>query len=177
MPGQVWTCCRLLGDSEDRLREFDFPASARFATPFAVIAVFTRNDKLVGLRYLPRATAVYPARDRLSLEACRQIVAYVSEPEFRFDLPCEPSGTEFQLRVWREIARIPVRQTKTYGDLARALKSAPRPVGGACGSNPIPLVVPCHRVVAANGALGGFMHSRARAPLDIKRWLLAHEAG
>jgi methylated-DNA-[protein]-cysteine S-methyltransferase len=83
-------------------------------------------------------------------------------------------GTPFQKRVAGNRAHSK-RQDRTYGDLARMLKSAPRPVGGACGSNPIPLIVPCHRVVAANGELGGFMHSRARLPLSIKRWLLHHE--
>lgn len=157
------------------MQDFDFDAAARIATPFAVIGIFTRDEKLLGVQYLPPTTPTYPARDPLAQEASRQIRAYLTDPRYRFDLPCDPRGTTFQMRVWREIARIPSGKTKTYGDLARMLRSAARPVGGACGSNPIPLIVPCHRVVAANGELGGFMHSRAQLPLDIKRWLLRHE--
>ena len=127
------------------MQDFDFDAAARIATPFAVIGIFTRDEKLLGVQYLPPTTPTYPARDRLAQEASRQIRAYLTDPRYRFDLPCDPRGTAFQMRVWREIA------------------------------NPIPLIVPCHRVVAANGELGGFMHSRARLPLDIKRWLLSHE--
>jgi methylated-DNA-[protein]-cysteine S-methyltransferase len=157
------------------VQKFDFQASARMSTPFAVIAIFTRNEKLAGVQYLPQTSAVHSPRDRLAREACGQIAAYLKDPRFRFDLPCELHGTTFQIRVWQEIARIPSGETKTYGELASSLKSAARPIGGACGSNPIPLIVPCHRVVASNGGLGGFMHSRARQPLAIKCWLLDHE--
>ncbi|MCC6531877.1 MAG: methylated-DNA--[protein]-cysteine S-methyltransferase [Burkholderiales bacterium] len=112
----------------------------------------------------------------LAREACRQIRAYLRDPRHRFDLPCAPEGTPFQQRVWAAIARIPSGATLTYGELAAAIGSGARAVGGACGSNPIPLIVPCHRVVAAGGGLGGFMHSRAAPPLRIKGWLLQHEA-
>jgi methylated-DNA-[protein]-cysteine S-methyltransferase len=66
-------------------------------------------------------------------------------------------------------------QTRSYGDIARALHSAPRAVGQACGANPFPVVVPCHRVLAAGGGLGGFARQREGFLLDVKRWLLAHE--
>jgi methylated-DNA-[protein]-cysteine S-methyltransferase len=72
---------------------------------------------------------------------------------------------------------IPAGETRTYGELAKAIGSSARAVGGACGANPIPLVVPCHRVVGAGGSLGGFMGAREEGfELMIKRWLLAHEA-
>jgi methylated-DNA-[protein]-cysteine S-methyltransferase len=76
--------------------------------------------------------------------------------------------------VWNAIAAIPPGRTRTYTDLARTLKTAPRPVGGACGANRLPLVIPCHRVVAARG-IGGFMNARSGSPLEVKRWLLRHE--
>ena len=91
-----------------------------------------------------------------------------------FGLPLRPSGTAFQRRVWGEIAAIPCHQTKSYGELAKALHNAPRAVGQACGANPFPLVVPCHRVIASGGALGGFARQRGGFLLEIKRWLLAH---
>ena len=88
---------------------------------------------------------------------------------------CRCAGTHFQRRVWAEIAAIPLGQTHTYGQLAKSLKNAPRAVGQACGSNPYPIVVPCHRVVATGGGLGGFARERGGFLLDVKRWLLTHE--
>lgn len=151
------------------------PYSATLATPFAVVGISVRGEKLVGVQYLPLDTASEPARDPLAREVCNQIRAYLKDPMHRFDIPYALEGTAYQQRVWREIARIPSRETRSYGDLARALKSAPRAVGGACGSNPVPLIVPCHRVVSAAGGIGGFMHSRADFALGIKSWLLNHE--
>jgi len=149
--------------------------AARFATPFAVIGIRTGAEKLVRVEYLPPNIPTLPPQDALAREVCCQIDTYLGDPLHCFDLPCEVKGTQFQQRVWREIARIPSGMTRSYGELASILQSAPRPVGGACGSNPIPLIVPCHRVLAANGQLGGFMHSRDSLPLSIKRCLLAHE--
>jgi len=93
---------------------------------------------------------------------------------FRFSVPYVFDGSPFDHAVWREIARIAPGKTLTYGELARRVNSAPRPVGGACGRNPVPLVVPCHRVLAASG-LGGFMGGRRAFPVSVKRWLLRHE--
>ena len=83
-------------------------------------------------------------------------------------------GTPFRQRVWQAIHAIPSGRTLTYGELARKLNSAPRAVGGACGDNRIPLVIPCHRVVASGG-IGGFMHASGGDPIAIKQWLLRHE--
>ena len=105
-------------------------------------------------------------------EAARQLTEYFAGERRAFDLPLAPSGTPFRLRVWAAMQAIPYGQTQSYGDLARALDSAPRAIGGACGANPIPLVIPCHRVVGAGGALGGFSGG---AGCDTKRQLLALE--
>jgi methylated-DNA-[protein]-cysteine S-methyltransferase len=91
-----------------------------------------------------------------------------------FDLPCAPAGTAFQRRVWDEMCRIPYGETITYGELARRVGSAPRAIGAACGANPIPIIVPCHRVVAAAGKPGGYSGAGG---LDTKAWLLALERG
>lgn len=149
--------------------------SARLATPFAVIGIRTRAEKLVHVEYLPPDSPTEAPRDALAREVARQIGAYLSDPLHRFDIPYVLEGTAHQRRVWAQIARIPASETRSYGDLARLLGSSARAVGGACGSNPVPLIVPCHRVVAADGRLGGFMHSRAGFALDVKGWLLAHE--
>jgi methylated-DNA-[protein]-cysteine S-methyltransferase len=105
-----------------------------------------------------------------------QLQAYLDDPRFEFDLPLQLSGTRHRLAVWEAMQRIPAGATRTYGELAKELRSSARAVGGACGANPIPVVVPCHRVIAAGGAIGGFMGERGEGfELGIKRWLLGHE--
>jgi methylated-DNA-[protein]-cysteine S-methyltransferase len=91
-------------------------------------------------------------------EAIRQLDAYFAGERTDFDLPLAPSGTPFQLRVWQELARIPYGVTMSYGELAKRVgnPNASRAVGLANGRNPIPIIVPCHRVIGANGKLTGF---------------------
>lgn len=148
--------------------------AARLATPFAVLGIHTAGASLTEIEYLPRGAATLDPVNRLAERVCRQIERYLDDPGFRFDLPFDCRGTEFQCRIWRAIAGIPSGRTLTYVDVARQLDTAPRPVGGACGANRLPLVIPCHRVVASNG-IGGFMHSRRGPGIEIKRWLLKHE--
>ena len=142
------------------------------------IGVRCDATEILGVYYLEPDQESAPdiaPRDALAAEAVRQLHAYFADPDFVFDLPLRPSGTCFQRRVWQEIARISCHQTRSYGALAKALRNAPRAVGQACGANPFPLVVPCHRVIAANGGLGGFARQNGGFLLDVKRWLLSHE--
>lgn len=149
--------------------------SARIAVPFAVIGVRTRNERLVGLEYLPPGAATLAPIDMLSKEVCRQLKAFIKDARFRFDLPHEVHGTDFQRRVWDRVSTIPGGQTQSYGEIAKSIKTSARAVGTCCGANRLPLLIPCHRVVAAHG-IGGFMHSRSEGTaLNIKRWLLRHE--
>src|SRR4030095_13807993 len=80
---------------------------------------------------------------------------YLDDPEFKFTIPLAPGGTPFQRRVWDAIRAIPVTESRTYGEIARAVRSAPRAIGQACGANRIALIIPCHRVVGSRGAIGG----------------------
>jgi len=89
-------------------------------------------------------------------EAADQLEQYFAGTRTRFELPLDPPGTPFQRRVWRTLSEIPFGQTRSYGDLAARLGTAPRPLGGACGRNPLPVLIPCHRVLAADGRLGGY---------------------
>lgn len=146
------------------------------AAPFARLGLRVSPSALVGLDYLPLAGDTVEPRHPLARETVRQIRAYLGDAGHAFDLPCELEGTSVQVAVWNALPTIPSGCTRTYGELATALGTGPRPVGAACGANPIPLVLPCHRVVAAGGRLGGFMRSRAEFSLGIKRWLLAHES-
>ncbi len=92
----------------------------------------------------------------LLARAAEQLGEYFTGKRHDFDLPLAPRGTAFQRRVWTEMARIPYGATASYGALADKTGSVARAVGGACGANPIPIVIPCHRVLGAKGALGGF---------------------
>ena len=147
---------------------------ATVAGPGFRIGISCDEAEILKLKYLEPGPFIAP-QNALAAEAVRQLDAYMNNPEAAFSLPLRPSGTTFQRRVWAQIAQIPCHQTQTYGELAKALHNAPRAVGQACGANPFPLVVPCHRVVAANGGLGGFSRQRGGFLLDVKRWLLAHE--
>ncbi len=153
---------------------------AIIAAPGFTLGVRCNDDEVTGIDFLepgPELAATMP----LAAEAARQLKAYIADPAFVFGLPLRPAGTTFQRRVWAQISAIPSGQTDTYGQLAKNLKNAPRAVGQACGANPYPVVVPCHRVVATSGAgdkkLGGFARERGGFLLDVKRWLLTHESG
>ena len=143
------------------------------ASGFA-LGVRCTAEEILAIEYLAPCPE-QPADCPLAGEAARQLRAYLADPESPFGLPLRPSGTTFQRRVWGEIEKIPLGQVRTYGDVARALHNAPRAVGQACGANPFPLVVPCHRVVASGGGLGGFSGQSGGFLVDIKRWLLQHE--
>ena len=147
---------------------------ARLDTPFALVGVRTEGGVVAEIVYLPRSAGAMAPTSALAERVCTQIEKYAADPGFRFKLPLKRVGSAFQRSVWDLIAAIPCGETRTYGGLARILRSAPRAVGQACGANYFPLVIPCHRVVAAGG-IGGFANSRGGYLLEIKRRLLAHE--
>jgi methylated-DNA-[protein]-cysteine S-methyltransferase len=146
-------------------------------TPFATLGITTTATHVTGIRFLaPTVAAKAPRRDTIAYLACIQLQAYLADPSRGFDLPLRLAGTHHRLQVWEAMQRIECGQTRSYGEIARELGSSARAVGGACGANPIPVVVPCHRVIASGRALGGFMGSRSEGfELGIKRWLLEHE--
>ena len=142
--------------------------------PGFCVGVRCDQSEIHALKYLELCAEALP-ESALAAEAARQLHAYFDDADFVFDLPLRASGTTFQRRVWAQIAAIPNHETRSYGELANALHNAPRAVGQACGANPFPLVVPCHRVIATGGGLGGFSRHAGGFLLDVKRWLLAHE--
>jgi methylated-DNA-[protein]-cysteine S-methyltransferase len=150
--------------------EFD----AIIAAPFGALGVRTEDDFVSEISFLPPGTKPEAAKSALATRAGAQLAAYLANPQARFTLPLKPAGTPFQRNVWQAIAAIATGTTLSYGEIARNLQSAPRAVGQACGRNPYPLVVPCHRVVSAGG-MGGFANASDGYLLDTKRWLLAHE--
>ncbi|KAB2924409.1 MAG: methylated-DNA--[protein]-cysteine S-methyltransferase [Dechloromonas sp.] len=150
------------------------PFQTIVAAPGFALGVRCDADEVTGIEFLEPQPALVP-QTALAAETARQLEAWLADPAFVFGLPLRPAGTAFQRRVWAEIAAIPCGRTLTYGEVARHLHNAPRAVGQACGANPYPVVVPCHRVVASAGGLGGFARERGGFLLDVKRWLLGHE--
>ena len=148
--------------------------AAVIAAPTFSIGIECNADEITGIDYLKPCSGLAP-KTPLAKEAVRQLRAWLKDPAFEFGLPLAPAGTHFQRRVWAQIAAIPPGHTLSYGEVAAAIRSGPRAVGKACGANPYPIVVPCHRVVAANHGLGGFARNSGGFLLDIKKWLLRHE--
>jgi len=122
-------------------------------SPLGSLTLFAEEHALIALEF-----GQGPDGDGAPIlnEAEAQLKAYFAGKLTRFDLPLDAQGTDFQKTVWHLMREIPYCYTRSYGDLAHDLGSGPRAVGGACGKNPIPIIVPCHRVLAANGKIGGF---------------------
>ena len=146
------------------------------AFPRMKVAVKTRGEQVAEICYLPPSVEVMEPKSILAARAAQQLERYREDPDARFDLPLLVEGTPFQRRLWEALCGIPRGKTLTYGELAQRLSAEARAVGQACGDNRLPIVIPCHRVVAANG-IGGFAHATSGYLLEAKRWLLAHECG
>ena len=147
---------------------------AKLSVPFGVLGIRCTGNALVGIDFLPTSERPQHATSALAETVCEQLLRYLKNPDAQFSVPLELNGTPHQRKVWQAMLDIPRGQTRSYGELAVELKSCAQAVGQACGANPIPIIIPCHRVVGKAG-LGGFAHHRSGAHLDIKRWLLAHE--
>jgi len=142
-------------------------------SPVGRLALEADHDAVTSVRW---AGAGENSRDTSSSsvlkEAMRQLERYFARKLRRFDLPLAACGTDFQKSVWKMMGDIPYGETATYGGLAMALGSGPRAIGMACGRNPIPIIVPCHRVLGSGGKEGGFSGGQG---LPTKRKLLALE--
>jgi methylated-DNA-[protein]-cysteine S-methyltransferase len=154
----------------------DTLATASFVElPWGPVRVVTGPGGLIALDLHPPFDGDYvaaPETDPLHREVHAQLKAYVRGQLTTFSLPVDPQGTPFQRAVWAALLNIPHGQTRTYGQVAAAVgrPGAARAVGIACGSNPIGIVIPCHRVVGADGSLTGYAGG-----LDLKAQLLEHE--
>ena len=139
------------------------------------IGIRCDDSNLTGIEFLPPKIIAIAPKSKLAKEVVNQIKQYFKQPNFEFDLPICLHGTDHQQRVWRALQKIPTGKPLKYGQLAHQLHSSARAVGNACRRNPIPIVVPCHRVVAKNG-IGGFGGQTQGDNIIIKQWLLKHEA-
>jgi len=142
-------------------------------TPIGPLTIELDDDALTLLEFgaIGEATPGGPARG-VGAETARQLAAYFAGKLRQFDLPLRAEGTPFRKKVWQALRAVPYGQTRSYGEIAHAVDSAPRAVGGACGANPIAIIVPCHRIVGAGGWIGGFSGGDGCATKNI---LLEHE--
>lgn len=138
-------------------------------TPIGGLTLFADRQALVAIEF---GQGPEGECSPLLNEAKAQLAAYFKGALKRFDLPLAAPGTRFQRACWNLMREIPYGNTRSYGDLADDLSSAPRAVGGACGKNPIPIIVPCHRVLASGGRIGGFSGGGG---IDTKVFLLRLE--
>lgn len=138
-------------------------------SPLGCLVATEIEGKLTELSF---SSMEYREETPLLLQVERELQEYFNHQRTTFDVPLEPHGTDFQKRIWAELLKIPFGQTKSYKEVAESIGNpqAMRAVGGACGKNPIILIIPCHRVLGANQRLGGFS-----AGLDRKEDLLDHE--
>lgn len=140
-------------------------------TPYGIIHIVQQGDYIVQV-ILGERPEVAEGESELLLKAEQQLKEYLLGKRKQFDLPFQLEGTEFQKKVWQELQRIPYGETKTYGEIAEAIGSpkAARAVGMANHKNPIPIFIPCHRVIGVKGKLVGYAYG-----LDMKKQLLELE--
>lgn len=147
---------------------------AKFMTPFGVLGIRCDDEALLGIDFLPITEQPLDAVISVAASVCQQLQGYLQDPDTEFFIPLKMNATPHQHKVWQAMLDIPRGETRSYGELAAQLNSSAQAVGQACGANPFPIVIPCHRVVG-KASLGGFMRQMHGGALEIKRWLLAHE--
>lgn len=159
--------------ANDQRRRYACHMSIRYVdSPVGRLAIEADHDAVTSVRWSNGESAHDEPMTPVLEEALRQLDRYFAGKLKRFDLPLAARGTAFQKSVWNMMSEIPFGGTATYGGMAMALGSGPRAVGMACGRNPIPIIVPCHRVLGSGGKEGGFSGGRG---LPTKRQLLALE--
>ena len=148
---------------------------ASIKTPFAHLGLIFRDSRLTAIDFIDAENEI-TSRDKAAVDVCNQIRRYIDNPKSmkKFSVACSLDGTPFQIKVWNELNQIPQGKVMTYGELAHRLGTSARAVGNACRKNPIPLLIPCHRVVSVSG-LGGYAGATQGGLLQIKSWLLRHE--
>jgi methylated-DNA-[protein]-cysteine S-methyltransferase len=149
--------------------------NAVVTTPVGLLGMRLSHRHLVGIDFIPqRPEAVERHLSPCARQVTVQLQLYFEHKLCNFELPIQLQGSDFQKKVWQLLANIPYGSTRTYGELAQQLGTSARAIGNACRCNPIPIIIPCHRVVAANH-LGGYSGDTSGNMLAIKEKLLQHE--
>jgi methylated-DNA-[protein]-cysteine S-methyltransferase len=159
--------------NNDETPQFD----AVIGLPFGRFGICVDHARAAidALAFLPIEVPLLAPEHPIAALAQERIEAWIDDPKRGLVLPLVERGTAFQRRLRAILLAIPLGQTRTYNDIAKEMGTSPRAVGQGCANNPFPLVVPCHRVIAAQ-RIGGFAHARAGDLITVKRWLLTNEA-
>lgn len=143
-------------------------------SPIGKLGIILNDSALTKIDFLDDDAHLLTPKTAPILDVVQQLQNYFIDARSEFDLTIELYGTHFQIDVWNAMLEISCGKTLTYGELAKKLKTSARAIGNACRQNPIPLVIPCHRITAANH-LGGFSGKTYGKLIDMKKWLLNHE--
>ena len=139
-------------------------------TPIGKIGISTIDQLITRLDFLNGDRALIDPNEEIVESIVNQLNQYFQDPSFQFNIPYQLQGTPFQNKVWQTLSKLPKQKTVSYGSLAQQLKTGARAIGNACRANPLPILIPCHRVIA-QGSLGGYLGKE----ISIKKWLLNHE--
>lgn len=143
-------------------------------SPIGKLGITTSDIELLKINFLPEASELLKPQHAFVQFVTEELAAYFENSKHPFNIPLHIEGSDYQRKVWAALQNIKSGETLTYGSLAKKLQSGPRAIGFACRTNRIPIIIPCHRIVAANH-LGGFSGQRAGSFTVMKQWLLAHE--
>ncbi|EKD45626.1 MAG: hypothetical protein ACD_69C00203G0002 [uncultured bacterium] len=139
------------------------------------LGIIIANNQIAKIVYLSTKARLISPKNLVTRQIVSKIKKYFCNPRLQFKLVMNLSGTVLQIKIWKALQKIPCGKTITYGELAQKIGTSPRVIGNACRRNPIPIIIPCHRVVAANG-LGGYCGNVNSGAIKIKEWLLKHES-
>jgi len=143
-------------------------------SPIGPLGLELTKNGIKRLSYLKGKHETCMPKQGLALKIYKQIDEYFQLKRTEFDLPIDIGGTLFQRRVWKQVSKISYGESLTYGEIAKLIDSGPRAVGNACRKNPIPIIIPCHRIVKKN-SIGGYCGSLVGKEIQQKDWLLRHE--
>ncbi len=145
-----------------------------FDAPFGPILLSADQQSVQGIELFAESSNGVSDSSTILQQLEQQLNAYFSNPHIQWDIPLAVKGTDFQQKVWRYMQAIPAGETRSYGEVAKALNSSAQAVGNACRANHFPIIIPCHRIVAKSG-LGGFAGQTEGNEITVKQWLLDHE--
>jgi len=145
------------------------------SSPIGKLGIQIHEDKLARIAFLPENTPEFATQNAYAHHVIQQLNAYFNNPRHSFDITITRKGTTFQTNVWNALEKIPSGKTFFYSEFATQLETGPRAIGSACRTNPTPVVVPCHRIIAKQ-TIGGFAGEISGDFIQIKQWLLQHES-
>ena len=138
------------------------------------LGIVVTNNQIAKIDYLSSKACLISPKNLITRRVVAKIKKYFCNPKLKFDWAMNLNGTVLQVKIWQALQKIPSGKTITYGELARKIGTSPRVIGNACRRNPLPIIIPCHRVVAASG-LGGYCDNINSGVVKIKERLLRYE--